>query len=83
MFKDIIAEHMDKKAQSRCSVSKWIDKLDEEDKDAFIQLRAIVIADSKQINTASLFDSLTNKTQLPFKLTAFRSHMRGYCTCQN
>lgn len=83
MFKELIAEHMEQKTINRCSVSKWIETLDEEDKDAFIQLRSIVIKDSKYINTASLFDTLLKKTSLPFKLTAFRSHMRGYCTCQN
>lgn len=82
MFKQLIEEQLDAK-RSSCSVSKWIETLDEEDKNAFLQLKAELNKNNRYINVASLFQSLSNKTSVPFKLTAFRSHMQGYCTCQN
>ena len=82
MFKELIAEQIQIK-KFNCLVAKWINTLDTEDKDAFVQLKEALTKDSKHINVASLFQSLSTKTNVPFRLTAFRSHMQGYCTCQN
>lgn len=82
MFKELIAEQLEIK-KFNCTVAKWINTLDAEDKDAFLQLKDALTKDSKYINVASLYASLSSKTHVPFKLTAFRSHMQGYCTCQN
>ena len=82
MFKELIAEQIEIK-KFNCLVAKWITTLDKEDKDAFVQLKEALLKDSKHINVASLFQSLSTKTSVPFRLTAFRSHMQGYCTCQN
>ena len=82
MFKELIAEQLETK-KFNCTVSKWIHTLDAEDKDAFLQLKDALSKDSKHINIASLYTALSSKTSIPFKLTAFRSHMQGYCTCQN
>ena len=82
MLKQLIEEQLEAK-RSSCSVAKWIETLDEEDKNAFLQLKAELNKNNRYINVASLFQSLSNKTSVPFKLTAFRSHMQGYCTCQN
>ena len=82
MFKELIAEQLESK-RFNCSVARWIVTLDEEDKNAFLQLKLELSKNSRYVNIASLFQSLLNKTTIPFKLTAFRSHMQGYCTCQN
>ena len=82
MFKELIAEQLENK-RFNCSVAKWIVTLDEEDKSAFLQLKLELSKNNRYVNVASLFQSLSNKTTIPFKLTAFRSHMQGYCTCQN
>lgn len=82
MFKDLIAEQLETK-KFNCLVAKWINTLDKDDKDAFLHLKDELAKDSKYINVASLYAALSDKTSVPFKLTAFRSHMQGYCTCQN
>jgi hypothetical protein len=82
VFKELISEQLEIK-KFNCLVAKWINTLDTEDKDAFVQLKEALTKDSKHINVASLFQSLSQKASVPFRLTAFRSHMQGYCTCQN
>lgn len=61
-----------------CVVAKWISGLAAEEQEAF----AKITENSKRIHLATLFTDLSTQTDLPFKLTAFRSHIRGYCTCQ-
>lgn len=73
---DVLNKHLTAKP-SVCSVSKWISTLSEEEQAAFNTLRA------GSIVVAALYKDLNDELNLPFKLTAFRSHMRGYCTCQN
>lgn len=82
MFKELIAEQLGA-SRYNCTVSRWIETLDEEDKNAFVQLKTELSKNNRYVNIASLFQSLSHKTSVPFKLTAFRSHMQGYCTCQN
>lgn len=82
MFKELIAEQLGS-ARYNCTVARWIETLDEEDKGAFLQLKTELSKNNRYVNIASLFQSLSTKTSVPFKLTAFRSHMQGYCTCQN
>ena len=65
-------------APSICVVGQWVIELHEEEQAAFIALR-----NNSKVVAASLYKDLNDETELPFKLTAFRSHLRGYCTCQN
>ena len=74
---DVLQKHLNGEAHA-CIVSRWIDGLKEEEKQAFLRVKE----NSQQVHIAALFADLTKQTQLPFKLTAFRSHLRGYCTCQ-
>jgi len=75
---DVLNKHLsDEKAG--CTVSTWIDELPQEECEAFYALKL----NNAKINIASLYKDLNLEAELPFKLTAFRSHMRGYCTCQN
>lgn len=66
-------------APKLCVVARWINTLPEEEKQAFSE----VMANHENIHVAVLFGDLKRETELPFKLTAFRSHIRGYCTCQH
>ena len=74
---DVIEKHLNGDNQG-CVVARWIDGLKDEEKQAFSKVQA----NSQQIHLASLFSDLNKQINLPFKLTAFRSHLRGYCTCQ-
>lgn len=73
---DILNKHINT-ATEGCSVSAWIDNLEDAEKKAFDDIRE----NSTNINVSSLYSELSNTDKLPFKLTAFRSHLRSYCTC--
>ena len=77
MLDTILQKHLEKPSNPvGCVVSSWITSLSESEQDALHklqQLKSLVIAD--------LYRDLQTTGDLPFKLTAFRSHMRGYCTC--
>ena len=77
MLLDIIENHS-KALPSKCSVGKWIDTLEPEEQTAFNGL-----VKSDNLNATSLFLAIENQIKLPFKITTFRSHMRGYCSCQH
>jgi hypothetical protein len=75
---EVLTKHLSDKV-SVCVVAKWITELSIEEQAAF----ASVKEKNANIKIALLYSDLNAETELPFKLTAFRSHMRGYCTCQN
>jgi hypothetical protein len=75
---DILSKHLSTEVFG-CVVSRWIDALPQEEQEAF----AAVKEKSAKIKLAVLFADINKESELPFKLTAFRSHMRDYCTCQN
>ena len=75
---EVLSKHLSNEITG-CTVSRWIDELPQEERDAF----AAVKEKSAKIKLATLFSDLNKETELPFKLTAFRSHMRDYCTCRN
>jgi hypothetical protein len=77
MLLDIIESHS-KSLPSKCSVGKWIDTLEPEEQTAFNGL-----VNSDTLNATSLFLAIEKQIKLPFKITTFRSHMRGYCSCQH
>lgn len=75
MLVDILQKHLSKTSLvDGCIVASWAADLPEEEQQALIDLqtKAVVIAD--------LYRDL-RAAGVPFKLTAFRSHMRGYCAC--
>ena len=75
MLVDILQKHLLKPPLVEgCIVASWAADLPEEEQQALIELqtKAVVIAD--------LYRDL-RAAGVPFKLTAFRSHMRGYCAC--
>lgn len=76
---DVLNKHLElASAATRCSIGEWIDNLDENTKEVFHK-----IEERKDVVIASLYDDLIESgVELPGKLTTFRSHMKGYCTCQ-
>jgi len=75
---DILEKHI-KGTPKECIVLRWISSLPQEEQEAFKE----VAAHNEHIHLAALYGDLKKQADLPFKLTAFRSHFRGYCTCQH
>lgn len=73
----VLEKHLNLTLKSECIVAKWITTLPEEEQHLFEKIR-----ENKDVSVASLFNELSKEVELPFKLTAFRGHLRGYCTCQ-
>ena len=73
---DVLKKHI-QTASDKCSVSDWLSMLDIEEQKAFDDIQER----SENINITGLYKELNLTEVLPFKLTAFRSHLRGYCTC--
>lgn len=74
---EVLEKHLNKNNTHHCIVSEWISALSTEEQTLFKKVK-----DDKTVSVAGLFNDLNSEIKLPFKLTAFRSHMRGYCTCQ-
>jgi len=74
---DILNRHL-AGTTAACTTGLWINTLDKKTQDAFTAIKE----NSKTVVIAKLYAELNNESQLPFKLTAFRSHLRGYCACQ-
>ena len=65
-------------SKEACIVSKGVDGLNDKEQEAIEKLRE----NNANVNVGKLFKDLSVNTKLPFRLTAFRSHMRSYCTCR-
>lgn len=63
---------------TKCVVQTWIESLSEEEQTVMQALKAR----TETVVLAQLYKDLENETKLPFKMTVFRGHMRGYCSCQ-
>ena len=74
---DILNKHLEK-APFKCVVATWISSLETLEKEAF----ELLSKNSSNINVSALYAELYLQQKLPFKVTLFRSHMKGYCTCQ-
>ena len=74
---DVLQKHLlSTPSLKGCVVSTWILNLTEEEKTVIALLK-----ESKTTVIVDLYRDLIANSELPFKLTAFRSHMKGYCTC--
>jgi hypothetical protein len=74
---EILQKHLEA-PRSSCVVSTWIESLSKKEQDILEQIRT-----SNVTVFSDLYKDLSNSVELPFKITAFRSHMKGYCTCQS
>ena len=86
MFKDLVEEYLTTNRVG-CVVSRWITALSDEDRGVFEKLLAVTRDNNKAVDIKAFYAALVRKAEaeklsVPFKLTAFRSHMRGYCTCR-
>jgi len=76
---EVLQKHIDARTKGAlCSVARWILTLSKAEQQAFSN----IMEDSSKISIANLYNDLNAANPLPFKLTAFRSHLRKYCTCQ-
>jgi len=73
---EVLNKHI-QTASDACSVGYWLSTLAVDEQKAFESIKE----NSKNINISSLYAELNLNEDLPFKLTAFRSHLRSYCTC--
>jgi len=65
-----------------CTVKKWLNELTSEDQSEYAVLESIYRAGAK-IDISKVYNKLLDGTDsLPFKLTSFRTHIKGVCTCQ-
>ena len=76
---DVLNKHLNEpQLNRRCLIGQWIDELDDESKSGFEELKT-----RKSIVVAELYgDLIKSGVNLPGKLTTFRSHMRGDCSCR-
>ena len=75
---EVLTKHLDSSSATGCVVSQWISTLTKEEQKLFQQIKEKNTA----IKLTQLYKDLNKDTDLPFKMTAFRSHLRGYCTCR-
>ena len=69
----------DSQQPKKCKTQKWINTLIKEDQTKLNNLKT----DNRNVDFKNLFNSLNDAgIKLPMGLTAFRSHFKGYCTCQ-
>lgn len=62
---------------SKCVVGEWIETLNTDEQNAFA-----LLIDAKA-NAQKLYGNLLKSgVEMPFKITVFRMHMKGYCACQ-
>lgn len=69
----------DSKQPKKCKVQRWLNTLPKEDQDKFNSLKN----ENRKVDIKNLYEALVKAgVNIPAKLTAFRSHFKEYCTCQ-
>jgi CII-binding regulator of phage lambda lysogenization HflD len=74
---DLLTRYAEPKVKG-CTVSAWLSTLNKEEQAAFQKIKD----NNATVQLANLYNDIISATELPFKLTAFRSHFRGYCICR-
>jgi hypothetical protein len=74
---DVLNKHLEN-VPTGCAAARWINTLSKDEQKVF----ELIKEKSSTIKVAQLYADLSKDLDLPFKLTAFRSHLRGYCTCR-
>jgi len=75
---DVLTRHLEGSSNVGCVVAQWISTLGTEEQTVFQQIKE----NNSKVKIAQLYKDLSDANALPYKLTAFRSHLRGYCTCR-
>lgn len=76
MILDILEEQLSTPT-TKCVVGRWVVSLTTEEQNGLEKIKEL-----PKYNLVNLYRKLNERTELPFKLTSFKSHMRGVCTCQ-
>jgi hypothetical protein len=74
---DVLQRHIEASPHV-CVTGTWINTLSKAEQEAFAKIKE----DSIKIQLSALYSDLNEQNKLPFKITAFRGHFRGYCSCQ-
>jgi hypothetical protein len=75
---DLLQKHLTAHEHQGCIAADWIKQLDVKEQEAFKSIKQ----NNHEIKIAQLYKDLNEQVGLPFKLTAFRAHLRGYCICR-
>ena len=75
-MRDVLEAYLSKPEGVKCAVGAWVAMQGDEE-----QKLIEAIKSRKDINLMKLYQDLGAETPLPFKITLFRMHMRGTCSC--
>lgn len=78
MLDTVLEAYLSKPIEVKCSVGLWVASKNTEFQELFRK-----IENHPNLNLAELYKDMSAEEALPFKLTLFRSHMRGDCACKN
>lgn len=77
MLDTVLEEYLNKPDKVKCLVGKWVLGKDAEFQELFRK-----IENHPNLNLTELYKDMSAEEELPFKITLFRSHMRGDCACK-
>lgn len=75
MLKNLLESHLNIPTEG-CAAGNWVTTLPDEEQTLLKKL-----SEKKGLNLTKFFAELSKESNLPFKLTTFKSHMRGACAC--
>jgi hypothetical protein len=74
MIADILREHLEIVTKPmKCTVGNWLETQEPEVSKLLEHLASI------DVNVSALFKNL--EAEVPFRLTTFKTHMKGHCIC--
>jgi len=62
--------------ENKCRVGRWFGDLSEEEQQALGDLLR-----KPRVNRTEVYEKLSQIIELPFKITLFKSHVKGSCSC--
>lgn len=74
---DILEEYLAMPSGDGCAMNVWLTSQPKEVQEIFGKL-----GENKSLNLASLYNDLNARSPLPFRISLFRMHMRGTCSCK-
>ena len=74
---NVLEAYLKNPAPVKCAVGAWIAKQGEEEQNLLEEIK-----NRRDVVMSDLYKDLNSESPLPFKVSLFRSHMRGYCACQ-
>lgn len=74
---DVLEKYLNTPSGEGCAVNVWLQNQPQEVQEIFVKLQ-----ENRSLNMSALYNDLANELPLPFKISVFRMHMRGYCSCK-